>query len=240
MGVTIPAFSYCCKITTGKAFAQSCLQDKAMCEAAAAEMTKVSDKDAKAGHGGASCGGGCFPGESTVTLKDGEKKRMSDLAIGDNVHVGGGHYSEVYYFSTKMPETDSAFVVLSTAETTVTLTDGHFVYLNGFLAEAGTATVGDRLTLSKNNLVSITNVSKIKATGLFNPHTLDGDIVVDGVLTSTYTSAVHPSLAHVLLMPLRMLYTYGQTSFGSEFSAATKGLPAWVYDLISANTTPLV
>jgi len=176
-----------------------------------------------------------------VTLKGGEKKRMSDVAIGDNVYVGGDEYSEVYYFSTNMAESDidSSFLVLTTTETALTLTDSHFLYLNGELAEAGTAAVGDRVTLANGDFVNITNVAKTRAAGLFNPHTMNGDIVVDGVLTSTYTAAVHPTLAHALLSPLRILYAYGHTSFGSKFSAATKGLPVWVMDFLGAQTTPL-
>ena len=42
--------------------------------------------------------------------------------------------------------------------------------------------------------------------GLYNPLTLAGDIVVDGILASTYTKAVTPKMAHAALAPLRMMY----------------------------------
>jgi hypothetical protein len=48
-------------------------------------------------------------------------------------------------------------------------------------------------------------VSTEWAEGLYNPHTMHGDIVVDGVHTSTYTDSVAPALAHALLWPVRML-----------------------------------
>jgi Hint module len=42
--------------------------------------------------------------------------------------------------------------------------------------------------------------------GLFNPQTLHGDVVVDGLRASSYTTAVEPAVAHRLLWPLRVLF----------------------------------
>ena len=70
-----------------------------------------------------------------------------------------------------------------------------------------------------------------RARGLYNPHTLHGDVVVDGVLTSTYTGVVHPALAHALLAPLRQLYSAG-LSFGTNVAWGAKQLPAWVKDAV--------
>ena len=43
------------------------------------------------------------------------------------------------------------------------------------------------------------SVGREVATGLYNPHTMTGDIVVDGIQTSTYTAAIAPTLAHLAL-----------------------------------------
>lgn len=45
-----------------------------------------------------------------------------------------------------------------------------------------------------------------KELGLYNPQTLDGRIVVNGIIASTYTTAVIPEAAHALLTPLRCLF----------------------------------
>ncbi len=45
-------------------------------------------------------------------------------------------------------------------------------------------------------------VGSVVADGLYNPQTAHGNIVVDGVLCSTFTSAIHPLLAKTLLLPL--------------------------------------
>ena len=58
--------------------------------------------------------------------------------------------------------------------------------------------------------------------GLYNPHTMDGDIVVDGTVTSTYTAAVAPSLAHAVLWPVRMLYALGVDVLSGVFDEGSE------------------
>jgi hypothetical protein len=175
------------------------------------------------------CADGCFPATATVTLADNSAKQMGALATGDKVHVGSGQYDDVFFFSTQMESTMSKFVVLSTSatEAPLKLTSGHYLYVNGKLATAGSVKKGDMLTLANGNKAAVSEVSSEWAPGLYNPHTLSGDIVVDGVLTSTYTDAVDPTLAHALLLPLRQMYAMGST-FGQGFSAMAKGVPSWI------------
>ncbi len=47
--------------------------------------------------------------------------------------------------------------------------------------------------------VSVVAVSQERGNGLFNPHTLQGDIVVNGIKASSYTAVVAPTPAHSLL-----------------------------------------
>ncbi len=63
-------------------------------------------------------------------------------------------------------------------------------------------------------LVTLATITRAK--GLYNPHTLDGDIYVDGILTSTYTKSIAPDLAHAALWPLRMAYTHGMPVAGQD------------------------
>jgi hypothetical protein len=152
---------------------------------------------------------------------------MSQLLPGDKVHVGKGQFSEVYFFSTQLEEATAKFVSISTGATAtpLLLTAGHYLYVNGELNTARTVKVGDMVTLANGNEAKVTGVKDSYAPGLYNPHTLNGDIVVDGILTSTYTDAVDPTLAHALLLPLRQMYTLG-SSFGQGFSAFAKGVPS--------------
>ena len=58
----------------------------------------------------------------------------------------------------------------------------------------------------------------------YNPHTLNGDIVVNGIKTSTYTAAVEPSLAHSLLWPVRMLYSMGVNVVQGMFDQGSEAI----------------
>lgn len=149
----------------------------------------------------------CFPASATVTLSNGSLKRMSELAIGDDVLVGPNEYSEVFMFTHKTRDVMYKFVELGLeGRRSLSLTHGHFLYLNGNLRKAGDAVVGDIVRLGDGSTDRIVNKGTRSARGLYNPQTLQGDIVVDGVVASTYTYSVEPSLAHSLLAPLRWIY----------------------------------
>lgn len=51
----------------------------------------------------------------------------------------------------------------------------------------------------------IVAIDRVEAEGLYNPHTLQGDIVVDGFRVSSYTDACPPGAAQAALAPFRAL-----------------------------------
>ncbi len=59
-------------------------------------------------------------------------------------------------------------------------------------------------------------VSQARDSGLFNPHTMQGDIVVNGIKTSSFTTLVAPALAQSLMWPVRMLYSLGYDLFDED------------------------
>ena len=182
----------------------------------------------------AACGGGsssssskCFPANATVQLKSGDIKTMAELRVGDDVLAAPGVYSKVYMFSHRLAETKSAFVTLMTdAGAELQLTQDHYLYVNGALATAGTVRVGDVLTLASGARTTVTAVNTMWAAGLYNPHTLHGDIVVNGVATSTYTKAIAPGIAHAALWPVRALYAAGVQVDDDAFANGSELLTA--------------
>jgi hypothetical protein len=178
-------------------------------------------------------GGVCFPATAEVELADGSKKSMDKVQVGDKVLVGEGSYSEVYFFTSAMKETTTSFVEITAGDNKLALTSGHYLYVNGELTKAGRVIVGDVVTLADGSSAKVSAVGSKWGPGLYNPHTMDGDIVVDGIKTSTYTEAVHPTLAHALLFPVRKMYEAG-VEFGEKFSTTAKNMPSSVMSLISA------
>jgi Hint module len=157
----------------------------------------------------------CFPAAAEVTLESGHTIRIDQLGVGDRVlaaidlTTGANIYSSVFLFTHRDPTAYlSSFVRIyhtSSPYMPLTLTSGHYLYINGALAAALTARVGDTLYSTESRSSSIIShiESSVSSRGLYNPQTADGRIVVDGVVSSTYTTAVHPRLAAALLVPLR-------------------------------------
>lgn len=175
-------------------------------------------------------GGSCFPADATVALSGGGARRMDELKIGDHILVGPGLYSPVFMFTHKVPNVESNFVRIHYSHSgTISVSSGHYVYANGALVPAASIVPGDILTLSLpsssctsppcSTTAPVTQIERIRSTGLYNPQTVHGDIVVDGVVASTYTTAVEPALAHALLAPLRLLERFGVRTTSLEAGA---------------------
>ncbi|GAB0494385.1 hypothetical protein MMPV_005678 [Pyropia vietnamensis] len=169
----------------------------------------------------------CFPASATVELSTGATVTMADLAIGDMVRVAEGSgdaaFSPVYTFTHRSAGGDHPVVTATTRSGhSLTATPGHLVYINGVATPMRSVRVGDALDIVAEATSSVvTSVSDGTAAGVYNPQTLAGDIVVDGIRASTYTTAVAPAVAAPLLAPVRALYRLGVT--GSWLEAGGQG-----------------
>lgn len=175
-------------------------------------------------------GAACFPATASVTLADGRVVPMAALQLGDEVvSRPGGEASAVYLFTHRQPEGLHDFLRITAAPVarsggaptasvavarnrTLTLSAGHYVYASAAAAGGGagmarlvtarTLRAGDRLRDAGGATLVVVSVLPVTAAGLYNPHTLDGGLVVDGVHVSCLTAAVAPRLARALLAPL--------------------------------------
>eukprot|EP00173_Palmaria_palmata_P003570 Plantae.Rhodophyta-Palmaria_palmata.ctg3754.p1 GENE.Plantae.Rhodophyta-Palmaria_palmata.ctg3754~~Plantae.Rhodophyta-Palmaria_palmata.ctg3754.p1 ORF type:complete len:157 (+),score=28.33 Plantae.Rhodophyta-Palmaria_palmata.ctg3754:952-1422(+) len=145
---------------------------------------------------------------------------MDEIQIGDEIKVGPGAFSRVFMFTHKSADTKSTFVRIATdSGARVELTPGHYIYANNNLVAAATVKDGDRLRLSDGRDAIVLSVSTVQLAGLYNPQTVSGDIAVDGVVSSTYTTAVKPVFAHALLAPMRAF----RLAFGLELTVLESG-----------------
>ncbi|XP_024534947.1 uncharacterized protein LOC9658011 [Selaginella moellendorffii] len=183
----------------------------------------------------AGCVSACFPGDATVQTSTGETKMMSQLQIGDKVGTlknGRLEFSEIYAFGHRDLEQKSDFVNLELSHSkTLELSRLHFVPT---LLKAGgvefkraqDVLVGDVLTASSptNNSIMtpfpVTRISIVTKPGLYNPLTLQGTIVVNGVAASVHSewfldalfdalglTVYLPAAYQAILSPARLLYT---------------------------------
>lgn len=148
----------------------------------------------------------CFPGNAMVRVEGRGLVPMEELAIGDRVQVGRGVFSEVFFFGHKIAGRQFDFVRLITKRGSISLSKGYYIYADGRLMAAGIVGVGSELETADGARAGVIAVEKIMAPGLYNPHTLTGDIVVDGFHASTYTTSVELSIANSLLAPVRAAF----------------------------------
>lgn len=163
--------------------------------------------------------GNCFPSDATVELENGSVIKMAELSIGDSVKVGVNQFSKVFMFTHKTFEGMRKFVTVETASgVSLSLTSGHYLYVDGKLVAASTVKAGSTVTLGNGSSDKIVRVGVKTAAGLFNPQTENGNIVVNGIVSSTYTTAVEPAFAHAILAPLRLM-----NALGFQFTALESG-----------------
>lgn len=163
----------------------------------------------------------CFPADAIVRVKTApdttpEPKRMDALRVGDRVLSvrpdGTTFYDSIYMFGHKDSNTMASFVRLETSKRTVLrLTADHYVFVvrKGSTLEipAADAVIGDMLRVlgakdQRFSLEPIVDVSTVVDRGLFNPYTLGGAIVVDGVVASAHSSSALDWVFHCLGMSI--------------------------------------
>lgn len=179
------------------------------------------------------CGSGdCFPAMSHVLLEDGSNKLMRELELGDRVLVSvQGEYSPVIFWGHKdeFGVSGNYVTVRLGSERELTLSANHLAYVNGKLAAARTVRVGDKMTDAELGELEVLEVrTGVRAKGLYNPHTAHGDIVVDGIVVSTYNAMsariVSVSVMHALLAVERMARQLGLSALGSMLEKRTPWL----------------
>ena len=159
----------------------------------------------------------CFPGSAVVEVKGRGETKMRDLKIGDKIKTSRGQFSDVILFTHKGEKHVGMFIQIKMENgKIVKATRGHYLYVNGRLAPAHSVKAGDTLRGWSDEIdggkLLVRQVRRVREEGLHNPQTIDGDILVNGVSFSTFTTAIHPWMARNLMKPVSMLYQLGLAS----------------------------
>jgi hypothetical protein len=164
--------------------------------------------------------GTCFSGANQVDVLGKGIVPMNSLKIGDYVYAGKNKYSRVYSFShlDVNAEVDYLQIYTEGLDEPLEISEEHMVFLHPHhqALRASDVKVGDMLYGGQGTLV-VTNVQWIKRRGAYAPVTESGDILVSGILASSYVSlldGISPSmlnqhgLAHSVLSVHRMACTW--------------------------------
>ncbi|KAA8495435.1 hypothetical protein FVE85_1590 [Porphyridium purpureum] len=183
----------------------------------------------------------CFAADARVRLESGALTRMDELKVGDRVWIGGDQFSDVYFFGHADRNSVSRDFVSIQLESgaTVELTKDHLVRdaRGGRYVAAQHVRVGDSLYDAVHGISHVVHVQhNLEKRGLFNPHTMHGDIVVGNVLVSSFTTAVNPFLAHILLLPERLAYLVGTRAYGKMLEAQTPAVLVSLKNQLAVST----
>mmetsp|Transcript_6356 Transcript_6356/g.12659 ORF Transcript_6356/g.12659 Transcript_6356/m.12659 type:complete len:251 (+) Transcript_6356:1184-1936(+) len=154
----------------------------------------------------------CFSATGMVELRGGIMRPMHVLQVGDLVRTSNTSFSPVLGFTHRDRSTPFTFLSItvkakSDSIHTVLATPGHFlVDANGNFVQAQHVRLGDVLSHVQEGPAQVVRIDRTQRRGAYNPQTLSGSIVVDGIQATCYTRAIHPTTAHTLLLPLRILH----------------------------------
>lgn len=131
---------------------------------------------------------------------------MSEVRVGDLLVDAAGGRSHVFLFSHRAAFVKTNFVKLYTARGNLTVTRGHLIYTSTGLREAGSIRLEDSLHDENGDFQTVQKIEKVRGLGLYNPHTLSGELLVDRFRVSCYTTSVSPTVAKSLLVFARAAY----------------------------------
>lgn len=151
----------------------------------------------------------CFPGDAMVRLDDGSSKPMRLVQVGDRVQTASGTFSDVYFFSHRSDGHIFPFVQVDTKQSSIVLSHTHYVISERGLVAAEQLHLQDKILSSDGSFMPILKLTNVHRRGLYNPHTLDGSIMVDNLAASCFTSAINWYAAQLLLAPIRACYRLG-------------------------------
>ena len=215
------------------------------------------------GGGGRGGGGGCFPGVSTVELKSGEHRLMSDLAPGDEVlamdNNGQVTYSAVITILRAGQLSSVKYCYLKTKSgKKLRASEYHLVYTgdcsstsvsyNDFIY-AKDLQVGDclrvRVDSDANNQLSsemqeISEISMHKLDGAYAPLTTLGTIVVDDVVASCYAAIRYHGLGQLAFAPVQYLYPWLPEVFLARQNISENAMVQWYPKLIMDGVWPVM
>jgi Hint module len=133
---------------------------------------------------------------------------MRELRVGDSVRSSATAFTKVLLFTHADDAIETEFVNIhwDLESSPISLSPNHYIHCNGKLVVASAVQVGDTIIsgVDGGRSLTVTGVDRKRMVGLYNPQTASGNIVVNGIVASTFTTAVPIKLAQVLLTPLKI------------------------------------
>lgn len=181
--------------------------------------------------------GPCFSASAEVEVAGVGAVRMDSLKIGDSILTSNKSFSKVYSFGHYSPEEEQDVIEIfaTNMKKALEISGNHMLYVNGSLAPALSVKIGDILVSSSGSDAVVKSVRTLTGVkGIYAPHTVDGTLVVNGVVASNYVALpaldgtsfeFQATLQHAAMSPYRL---YCSLVGCQNESYNTNGLPVAV------------
>mmetsp|Transcript_2333 Transcript_2333/g.4804 ORF Transcript_2333/g.4804 Transcript_2333/m.4804 type:complete len:856 (-) Transcript_2333:259-2826(-) len=133
--------------------------------------------------------GSCHPASTTVELEDGSTVRMDALQVGTRVRTAAGFEAVTALMHAEHGKT-ADFFRFHTADASMAITQGHYIFVNGVERDPATVKVGELLTTACCGEQPIERIEHTIEEGMFHLTTDSTTYYADGVLSSTYVAFV--------------------------------------------------
>ena len=188
----------------------------------------------------------CFSERSEILVDGKGLMRMDALQIGDSVQIADGTFSKVYSFGHKASTQRTKYLQVFSASMDkgrpLEISPEHLIYTRDTskktwkLVPAGDLNAGDSLLSANERPSTILWIREIERNGAYAPLTLSGNLLVNGVLTSSYVSrnwlkdhvsglTLH-KFQHGGMLPVRLFCSL--VSCQEETYHESTGFSAWV------------
>lgn len=165
----------------------------------------------------------CFSGDSKVLMEGGEWKRIRQVETGDKVQNAGGGSAEVIGWTHREERGAWFWAAQLEGGETAKATAGHLVEVKGKggkerqVVRMREVAVGMWMRVVSGDWRRVVKVSWVWGWGLYNLQTMNGEVMVDGTVFTTYTEEVGVGGGHALLAPIRAVaYLLGGAGMGLE------------------------
>ena len=139
----------------------------------------------------------CFSEHSDVMVEGKGMTRMDALKIGDSVQTADGTFSKVYSFGHKASSQRTQYLQVYAAsmdrDRPLEISAAHLIYTQDASKEwrlipAGDLRKGDTLLTADGSPSAVLWIHEVERTGAYAPLTVSGNLLVNGVLASSYVS----------------------------------------------------
>jgi len=154
-------------------------------------------------------GAGCHPANTLLELADGSTLRIDEIKVGDLIRTEAGVEPVTAFMHAEHGKT-ADFFRFNTANATMAITQGHYLFVNGVERDPASVKVGELLKTRCCGEQPIERIEHTAEEGLFHITTDSTTYYADGVLSSTYVAYVPLNVWKVAggLYP-RVRYTIG-------------------------------